>query len=86
LSLTSESLSASFPLRLTSLYPQIRYNGMHVNEAHHVSRAFELLRSGDCNFLSQLSAAEWCQFHDLAAQVLCLLLNSEVLHGVWVGS
>merc|ERR550514_452545 len=36
----------------------LRYNDQHVNEHHHISSAFVVLRRPDCNFLVGLTSAE----------------------------
>ncbi|UYV62212.1 PDE1C [Cordylochernes scorpioides] len=52
------------------------YNDRAVLENHHVSTAFRLLRSEDCNILHNLSREEYRELHRLARKVVMAVYNT----------
>lgn len=56
----------------------LRFNDKHANENHHVAGAFDVLRRPECNFLAELSSAEYKR---LRALVVDLVLATDMADG-----
>lgn len=54
------------------------YNDQHVNENHHVTSAFAVLRRPECNFLACLPQADFCQLRNM---VIELVLGTDMANG-----
>jgi len=54
------------------------YNDMHVNENHHVAAAFAVLARSECNFVDQLSSADWKR---MRSTIIELVIATDMTNG-----
>lgn len=54
------------------------YNDMHVNENHHVAAAFAVLARSECNFVDQLSSADWKRMRSI---IIELVIATDMTNG-----